>query len=417
MKILFTAPRFHTNQAPVVRCLMAAGHEVRYFVAFTGATEDHSCCVPLVLKPSRTTEREKRALARTAAEGETETAFGGHFIPDLPLLEQDFEAYMPDLVICREKTNLTLCVHALCVRHGIPCILYDQDPVLRIPGIPGQRPSAGKERTVWERLLIRLDRTLNPERRALRVLRETTGFPAVRLSPVEYRLADRKGNETPVRDGHTYYVPLVYDAPEEARDREYMAGGRVNLLFVGKYREYKNIPVLLSALEELKDDGRWRLVMAGQAVSGEEKRIRGEARERIARAGLEDRVEMLENVPYARMPELYRTGDLLILPSRNEHHGMAIVEAMAHGMAVICSDTCGAAFCAAEAGSVPVPEGDSHALACAVRAYLDDPDRLRKAGQDACRYVREHLSFECYRAALNALLREEFGPRDGGMPV
>ena len=69
MKILFTAPRFHTNQAPVVRGLTAAGHEVRYFVAFTGATEDHSCCVPVVLKPSRTTEREKRALARTAAEG------------------------------------------------------------------------------------------------------------------------------------------------------------------------------------------------------------------------------------------------------------------------------------------------------------------------------------------------------------
>ena len=47
--------------------------------------------------------------------------------------------------------------------------------------------------------------------------------------------------------GGTAVVTLEH-APEEARDREYMAGGRVNLLFVGKYREYKNIPVLLSAL-------------------------------------------------------------------------------------------------------------------------------------------------------------------------
>ena len=204
-----------------------------------------------------------------------------------------------------------------------------------------------------------------------------------------------------------YYVPLVYDAPKEARDREYLAGGRVNLLFVGKYREYKNIPVLLSALEELKDDGRWRLVMAGQAVSGEELRTKREASEQVARAGLEGRVTLLENIPYASMPELYRAGDVLILPSRNETYGMAVIEAMAHGMAVICSDTCGAAFCNAEAGGVTVPEGDSHALACAVRGFLGDPDRLKETGRSAFRYVRGNLSFDAYRDSLNGLLRKE----------
>jgi len=402
MRILFTAPRFHTNQVPVVKGLKAAGHDVCYFVAFTGATEDHSDCVPTVLRPSRTTLREARTLSRKKAEGEAETAFGGHFIPDLPSLQRAFETYMPDLVICRGRTNLTLCVNALCARHRIPCLLYDQEPVLCPSGGPAGRP-AGKERTVRERIGIRLDRALNPERRALCLLRETTGFPAVRLSPVRYRLPGPAG----MPGDRAYYVPLVYDAPEEARDREYMAGGRVNLLFVGKYREYKNIPVLLSALEELKDDGRWRLVMAGQAVSGEEKRIRGEARERIARAGLEERITLLENIPYACMPELYRAGDVLILPSRNERHGMAIVEAMAHGMAVICSDTCGAAFCNAEAGGVTVPEGDSHALACAVRGFLGDPDRLKETGRSAFRYVRGNLSFDAYRDSLNGLLRKE----------
>ena len=392
MRILFTAPRFHTNQVPVVKGLKAAGHDVRYFVAFTGATEDHSDCVPTVLRPSRTTLREARTLSRKKAEGEAETAFGGHFIPDLPSLQRAFETYMPNLVICRGRTNLTLCVNALCARHRIPCLLYDQEPVLCPSGGPAGRP-AGKERTVRERIGIRLDRALNPKRRALCLLRETTGFPAVRLSPVRYRLPGPAG----MPGDRAYYVPLAYDAPEEARDREYLAGGRVNLLFVGKYREYKNIPVLLSALEELKNDGRWRLVMAGQAVSGEEKRIRGEARERIARAGLEGRVTLLENIPYASMPELYRAGDVLILPSRNETYGMA----------VICSDTCGAAFCAAEAAGVTVPEGDSHALACAVRGFLGDPDRLKETGRSAFRYVRGNLSFDAYRDSLNGLLRKE----------
>ena len=130
MRILFTAPRFHTNQVPVVKGLKAAGHDVRYFVAFTGATEDHSDCVPTVLRPSRTTVREARTLSRKKGEGEAESVFGGHFIPALPSLQRAFETYMPDLVICRGKTNLTLCMNALCARHRIPCVLYDQEPVL-----------------------------------------------------------------------------------------------------------------------------------------------------------------------------------------------------------------------------------------------------------------------------------------------
>ena len=87
---------------------------------------------------------------------------------------------------------------------------------------------------------------------------------------------------------------------------------------------------------------------------------------------------------------------------------MAVVEAMAHGVTVICSDTCGAAFCAAEAGGIPFPEGDSHALAEALRAVFAEPGRLAESGQAAYRYVKEQLSFECYRGALNDLLRKEF---------
>ena len=34
--------------------------------------------------------------------------------------------------------------------------------------------------------------------------------------------------------------------------------------------------------------------------------------------------------------------------------------------------------------------------------------RLAESGQAAYRYVKEQLSFECYRGAMNGLLRKEF---------
>ncbi|MCC8146263.1 MAG: hypothetical protein LIO93_07465 [Bacteroidales bacterium] len=53
MRILFTAPRYHTNQVPIVKGLLGKGHEVRYFVVFKGASEEYTFCEPTVLKPSK----------------------------------------------------------------------------------------------------------------------------------------------------------------------------------------------------------------------------------------------------------------------------------------------------------------------------------------------------------------------------
>ena len=49
MKILYVAPRYHTNQIPVVEGWLKNGHQVVFVSQVTNDSEDHSALTPIVL--------------------------------------------------------------------------------------------------------------------------------------------------------------------------------------------------------------------------------------------------------------------------------------------------------------------------------------------------------------------------------
>lgn len=128
------------------------------------------------------------------------------------------------------------------------------------------------------------------------------------------------------------------------------------ILFVGWLLPRKGIDFLLLALHELRREpalrGRkLRLLIAGT----------GPGKERVAaligRLGLDTCCTFLGSVSYDRMPGLYRSADLFVLPSIataewQEQFGMAIIEAMACGIPVVT--TC--------SGAIPEITGDTAVL-------------------------------------------------------
>ena len=91
-----------------------------------------------------------------------------------------------------------------------------------------------------------------------------------------------------------------------------------------------------------------RLVMAGGGS------LRAGLSRRIAALGLDDRIDLLGAVPHSVVPDLMRTFDVLVNPSRSESFGAVILEASATGIPVI----------AARVGGVPetVVEGETGIL-------------------------------------------------------
>ena len=106
--------------------------------------------------------------------------------------------------------------------------------------------------------------------------------------------------------------------------------------------------------------------------------------------GLGDRVRLPGPRTGADLDRIYRSADLMVLPSRAETYGMVVTEALARGLPVLAADVGGVTEAIGHGADgirpgLLVPPGDPAALGAALRAWLGDPElraRLRRAARE-----------------------------------
>lgn len=144
------------------------------------------------------------------------------------------------------------------------------------------------------------------------------------------------------------------------------AGAPKRVLFLGRIERRKGLEVLLQAWTRLRDLEA-ELVVAGSGP--EEKACRALAEQ------LQVPATFLGRVPDEDVPGLYRSADVYCAPGlRGESFGIVLVEAMAAGASVVCSDLPGFRAVAQGAAEL-VPPGNAGALADAIRLVLADDER------------------------------------------
>lgn len=161
------------------------------------------------------------------------------------------------------------------------------------------------------------------------------------------------------------------------------------LLCVGRVNEWKGQEVLVEAVGLLRNDGlEAELLVAGDVYPGGE-RFMTRLQQRIVDLGLTDRVHLLGYVDEVG-PLLARCGIFVLPATRPEPFGLALVEAMAAGLACVASDHGGPREIITDGVSgLLVPPGDERALADALRALLVSPRRRADLGRAAMEDVRK----------------------------
>lgn len=174
--------------------------------------------------------------------------------------------------------------------------------------------------------------------------------------------------------------------------------GEPLVLFVGRLRYYKGLDVLLAAMPDV----RGRLVIVGDGP--EERRLRG----RAAVLGLDGRVAFAGAVSDDDLLAHLAAADLGVLPSTlpSEAYGMAMVEMLAAGLPVVCTELgTGTTFVNrdGETGLV-VPPGDAGALAAALNRLIGDEVLRKRLAEGARRRARALFS----REAMMTGVREAY---------
>ncbi|MDM0034639.1 glycosyltransferase family 4 protein [Variovorax sp. J22P271] len=150
------------------------------------------------------------------------------------------------------------------------------------------------------------------------------------------------------------------------------------LLCVASVTPRKGHAVLVDALAGLRDRS-WTLDCAGSLTL--DPACAAALAAAIAAQGLQGRVRLHGECDEAGLRALYRVADVFVLPSFHEGYGMALAEALAHGLPVISTRAGAIPDTVPAAAGLLVPPGDVGALQGALQQLLDDAGlRARLAG-------------------------------------
>ena len=185
---------------------------------------------------------------------------------------------------------------------------------------------------------------------------------------------------------------------------EAAADGTLRLLFVGNLSQRKGVPELLQALSlQPLSQMKVHLTLAG---GGDIDHYQQEAR----RLGVAARVRFAGWTEQAGVGALLAHSDVLVLPSHDEGLPLAILEALAHGVAVVCTPV----------GEIPdvltdgldavfVPPRQPQALSQAIADLGRDRQRRTAIAKAGLALHQQRLNLPAFLEAIAAVHRRHFG--------
>ena len=131
-----------------------------------------------------------------------------------------------------------------------------------------------------------------------------------------------------------------------------------------------------------------------------------------ARLGLAERVVFAGEVPYDRLPEYFRAGDIFAMPCRSRYGGLEVeglgavfLQAAAVGRACVAGRSGGAPEAVRHGETGLVVDGtDLDNLTAALLTLLRDPARAHAMGAAGAAWVHDSLTWDHMAARLRNLL-------------
>lgn len=372
MRFLFLAPRFHSNQADLVRKLQEEGHDVAFVVVSTNKSEDHRRVSPRVLSKTAVGER-LNAWLNPSRDPAATAVFA---VPSVAELWAHLREIDPDVVIVRGFLGPYLLL-------ALPWLLLSRCRIVLYSQGAKHRAAPSK----------------------LRRLAMFTALSVLRLR--WFTTVDRYAlDDARVSDLHPrlVFIPFFKYAEPGAEQRTYRE--RPRFLAVAKYNRRKNLSALVEAFAMAPAHDDVTLTIIGENSRAEHREVLARLRDQVRSLGLEQRVVLLENIAYEEVQRLYLDYDVFVMPSYAEPASISQIEAMAHGLAVVCNRDNGTAHYINDGVSGSLVDGDAPSLSAAISKYVADPTLAARQGRAGLARIQGAYSIDSSYRLLLRLIEE-----------
>jgi glycosyltransferase involved in cell wall biosynthesis len=171
--------------------------------------------------------------------------------------------------------------------------------------------------------------------------------------------------------------------------------------FVGRLVPERGLDLLFRACVGLT--GKWTLTIVGTGPSQEELETLAQ------RLGISARISWLGALPLEAVEDVWRSLDCVVLPARTTQRwvltvGRAALQAMAHGVAVIATDSGALPELVGNAGRI-VPEEDVPALTAALQDLYANRSECERLGAAGRKRILEQFSDDAIAAKTLAFWR------------
>ena len=230
----------------------------------------------------------------------------------------------------------------------------------------GQRWKRIVKRILWPFLFRLADQVMVPSSGGLELMRQL-GLPDNRVTLTPY-----------VVDNDWWLSESAGVDRDAVRVSWGASPGDKVILFCAKLQPWKRPFDVLRAFVDAKLPNAI-LVFAGEGV------LRSALEAEVAALGVLSRVRILGFVNQSQLPAVYKSADIMVLPSEYEPFAVVVNEAMCCGCPVITSDRVGASYDLVLHGCTGFvyPCGNTVALAEILKEVLADPARLASLRQAA----------------------------------
>jgi len=299
VKILFIAPRMHSNQWDLITHLAMLGHELRYHVALLDTYDGcpsvqrdilEACKLSLIIDKKTGSKNDRPFL-----------------FPSPVRCVSEIRSFSPDAVVIRNPLRIHSVIAALySYLARIPCIVYTQTDISKL--------------TITKKVII---------------------YFITLIGIKWYSVVDTLGHfhGKPIGRLGINYIPFaVYPVYKQRSPQCIVKYSPPRILMVGKFGSLrKNHEVFIDALSIVKrTHASFVATIVGSCRSPFDFNRLEYLREKISSEKLEDYLDLRYNLSHEKMRDLYSISEIFVLPSIAEPASVSLVEAMSAGLAVIC---------------------------------------------------------------------------------